>query len=214
MKHPALRCVIAALLLSGVASAQAANDYWYAGLGVGYSRIQFYPSDFNLGAPGVEETKKEFDAGFKAFLGYQMHRNWAAEASFVQLGKFQYKYSSGNVTQTDDYGVAGWGFSVLPMVPLTNNFSLYGRVGAFFSHARINFYNAGLVVGNNGDGVIGEAISWLTGFGVQYFFGGDNGFRVEYENFGQVGSACTPSSTSCSGRANAKMVSVNAIFKF
>ncbi len=214
MKHPALRCTAAALLLSGVCSTHAADPYWYAGLGVGYSRVQFYPADFKAGVAGVDESKKEFDAGFKGFLGYQINRNWAAEVSYVSVGKFQYKYTIANVTQQDDYNVTGWGFSALPTVPFTDNFSLYGRLGAFFSQTRIIFYNVGGVVGNNGVGVIGDGISLLSGLGVQYFFGGENGFRIEYENFGKVGSACTPSVSSCSGRANAKMLSVNAIFKF
>jgi OOP family OmpA-OmpF porin len=214
MKHPALRCTAAALLLSGVCSTHAADPYWYTGVGVGYSRIQFYPADFKAGVAGVDESKKEFDAGFKGFLGYQINRNWAAEVSYVSVGKFQYKYTIANVTQQDDYNVTGWGFSALPTVPFTDNFSLYGRLGAFFSQTRIIFYNVGGVVGNNGVGVIGDGISLLSGLGVQYFFGGENGFRIEYENFGKVGSACTPSVSSCSGRANAKMLSVNAIFKF
>ena len=219
MKHPALRCVVTALLLSGVPSAHAANDYWYSGLGVGYSLVRFFPSDFSSGGATANcnpctDSKKEFDAGFKGFLGYQINRNWAAEVSYVSLGKFQYKYTSANVTQQDDYKVTGWGFSAVPTVPFTNNLSLYGRLGVFFSQARINFYNAGLIVGNNGKGVIGDGTSLLSGFGLQYFLGGENGFRIEYENFGQVGSPCTPSLASCSGRANAKMVSVNAIFKF
>ncbi|HYU70429.1 MAG TPA: outer membrane beta-barrel protein [Burkholderiales bacterium] len=216
MKHPALRCTAAALLLSGVCSTYAADPYWYTGLGVGYSRVQFYPADFKAGVAGVDESKKEFDAGFKGFLGYQINRNWAAEVSYVSVGKFQYKYTdtTTNVTQLDDYKVTGWGFSALPTVPLTNNFSFYGRLGAFFSQARITFYNAGFVVGNNGVGVLGDQTSLLSGFGVQYFFGGEDGFRIEYENFGRVGSACTPSVVSCSGRANAKMISASGIFKF
>ncbi len=157
MKHPALRCTAAALLLSGVCSTYAADPYWYTGLGVGYSRVQFYPADFKAGVAGVDESKKEFDAGFKGFLGYQINRNWAAEVSYVSVGKFQYKYTdtTANVTQLDDYKVTGWGFSALPTVPLTNNFSFYGRLGAFFSQARITFYNVGFVVGNNGVGVLG-----------------------------------------------------------
>ena len=76
MKHPALRFTVAALLLSGVCSAYAADPPWYAGLGIGYSRIKFYPADFNFGIAGIDERKKEFDAGFKGFIGYQIKRNW------------------------------------------------------------------------------------------------------------------------------------------
>jgi OOP family OmpA-OmpF porin len=213
MKHPALRCAVAALLLSGACSTYAEDSYWYTGLGIGYSRVQFFPADFSSGGAFSESTKN-FDAGFKGFLGYQINRNWAAEVSYASVGKFQYKYTLANVTQQDDYKVTGWGFSALPTVHLTDNFSFYGRLGAFFSQTRITFNNAGFVVGNNVGGDIGNGTSLLSGFGIQYFFGGENGFRIEYENFGEVNSACIPTAPDCSFRANAKMLSVNAIFKF
>ena len=48
------------------------------------------------------------------------------------------------------------------------------------------------------------------------FFDGESGVRIEFENFGRVGSECSqniPAGT-CTGRANAKMISASAIFKF
>jgi len=212
MKHPALRCAVAALLLSGACCTYAEDSYWYTGLGVGYSRVQFFPADFSSGV--FIESKKNFDAGFKGFVGYQINRNWAAEVGYATVGKFQYKYTLANVTQQDDYKVTGWGFSALPTVHFTDNFSFYGRLGAFFSQTRTTVYNANFVVGNNLVSDIGNGTSLLSGFGVQYFFGGENGFRIEYENFGEVNSACVPTAPNCSLRANAKMLSVNAIFKF
>jgi hypothetical protein len=216
MKYPVLRCAVAALLLSGVPPAHAVDDYWYAGLGVGYSRVQFFPVDFSFGGfpcPLVPctESKKEFDAGFKGFIGYQINRNWAAEVSYATVGKFHYKYNDGSVTQDAVYKVTGMGISLVPTVPLTRNFSLYGRLGGFFSQARLTFYNAGFVQGVNSSGRQVDQTTALTGFGAQYFWDGESGIRIEYENFGTVGSCPTQP---CVGRANAKMVSANLIVKF
>jgi OOP family OmpA-OmpF porin len=202
MKHPALRCTVAALLLLGVCSTYAADSYWYTGLGVGYSRVKFYSADFSSGG-AINERKKDFDAGFKGSLGYQINRNWAAEVSYVSLGDFEYAYG---VTQQDFYKVTGWGFSAVPTVPFTNNFSIFGRFGGFFSQTRITVNKPGTVSSFQTDNT-----SFLTGFGAQYFFNTDTGVRVEFENFGKVGN---PSCATCTGRANAKMVSVNALFKF
>jgi OOP family OmpA-OmpF porin len=212
MKYPVLRCAVAALLLSGVPLAHAVEDYWYAGLGVGYSWVQFYPADFSSGGT-FQDSKKDFDAGFKGLIGYQINRNWAAEVSYATVGKFHYKYNNGSITQDAVYKVTGVGFSAVPTVPLTKNFSLYGRLGTFFSTARLTFYNANFVAGAPSAGVQTSQPSVLTGFGAQYFFDEESGIRIEYENFGTVGNACSLSQA-CTGRANAKMASASLIVKF
>jgi OmpA-OmpF porin, OOP family len=210
MKHPALRCIVAASLLSGVCPTYAAGSYWYTGIGVGYSRVKFYSADFSSGG-AASERKKEFDAGFKGSLGYQINRNWAAEVSYVSLGNFQYAYEAGGVTQQDFYQVTGWGFSAVPTVPFTNNFSVFGRFGGFFSQTRITIRNPGTVISGTIPNFQTDETSFVTGFGAQYFFNVDTGVRIEYENFGKVGNA---SCATCTGRANAGMASINAIFKF
>jgi len=212
MKNPALRCAVAATLAFGLCPAHAA-DYWYSGLGVGYSRIQFYQADFTSGGTAAE-SKKEFDGGFKGFLGNQINKNWAAELSYVSLGKFSFRHTVGSVTQEAVYKVTGWGFSALPTINFTDNLALYGRLGGFFSQTRTTIRNDNFVVGANSGGTQSDEVSFLTGIGVQYFFGGDSGVRIEFENFGKVGSTCSANTTSCTGRSNAKMISVNAIFAF
>src|SRR5262245_20526591 len=136
MKYPALYAAAAALL-SGALPAHAADpfSYWYVGLGSGYSRIQFYPADFDNGIP---PNKKEFDAGFRGFIGWQVNRNWALELGYTQLGTFKYNTQNPatNVSQEIDYKVTGVETSIVPTVPLTSKFALFGRLGGFFSQAR------------------------------------------------------------------------------
>ncbi len=210
MKHPALHGMVAALLLSGVCSTYAADSYWYTGLGAGYSRVKFYSADFSSGG-AANERKKDFDAGFKGSLGYQINRNWAAEVSYVSLGNFAYEYEGACGTQKDSYKVTGWGFSAVPTVPFTNNFSVFGRFGGFFSQARITIHDPGGCPSGTIPNFQTDKVSFVTGFGAQYFFNVDTGVRIEYENFGKVGN---PSCATCTGRANANMASINAIFKF
>src|SRR6266545_5710366 len=211
MKYPVLRCAIAALLLSGAPSAHALEDYWYTGLGVGYSRVQFFPVDFSSNGT-FQDSKKTFDAGFKAFMGYQINRNWAAEVGYATVGKFHYKYNDGSITQDAVYKVTGVGFSLVPTVPLTSNFSLYGRLGTFFSTTRLTFRNANFAPNAVTAGVQSSDPTVLTGFGAQYFWDEENGIRLEYENFGTVGSGDCGATQACTGRANAKMASINLIF--
>jgi len=213
MKHPVLRCSVAALLLSGVCPTHAADSYWYTGLGVGLSQAKFYPADFS--GTAFTEKKKEFDSGFKLFIGQQINRNWAAELSYATVGKFHYKYDNGSITQDGVYKVTGVGLSAVPTINFTRNLSVFGRLGAFFSQTRLTFYNSGFVAGTTSAGRQFSDTSLLSGFGAQYFFDGESGVRIEYENFGRVGDACNPNLPApCTGRANAKMVSASVIFKF
>lgn len=203
MKSPVLRFAVAALLLSGLPSTVAANTYWYLGLGMGLGWAQLYPADFSGCPTGntCTDTKQEFDAGFKGFMGYQINRNWAFEVSWTSVGKFHYK-RTGTVTQDATYQVKGAGYSFVPTIPFTRNFSLFGRLGGFASQTRLTGGS------NSSSGVQSNQFSPLTGFGAQYFFDEESGIRVEFENFGKVGSANT------TGRANAKMISASLVFPF
>jgi OOP family OmpA-OmpF porin len=217
MKYPVLRCLVVTALLSGAVPAHAADPYpfGYVGLGAGYSRVQFYPADF---ASGLTDSSKNFDAGFRGFLGWQVNRNWAVEVGYTQLGKFMYntQFRGAIVSQEIDYKATGVEFSFLPTVPITRKLSLFGRLGGFFSQARTTVYNPNGIPSGAGSNVQTNQTSFLTGLGFQYL-GDEAGLRIEYENFGPIGSTCNPGqvlSASCTGRVNAKMVSVNGVFKF
>ena len=215
MRSPALRFAVAALLLSGSPLTVAAESYWYIGLGTGLSYAQLYTADFNPGAcTTCTDSKEEFDAGFKGFVGYQFHRNWAFEVSYQGIGKYHYKVDNGSVTQDVVYEVVGAGYSFLAKIPFTQKFSLYGRLGGFASQTRMTRHNDGFVPNAVSSGVQSDKYTLLTGFGAQYFFDEGSGIRLEFENFGQVGDACTTTSSNCTGRANSKMLSASLIFPF
>lgn len=215
MKSPAaLRLAVAALLLSGLPSTVIASGYWYLGLGTGLSWGQLYPADFNPGTcTTCTETKEEYDAGFKGFVGYQINRSWAFEVSVNSVGKFNYKASNGSVTQESIYKVSGWGFALLPTIPFGQKFSLYGKLGGFSSTARMTIHNKDFVSGNSTSGAQHSELTPLTGFGAQYFFDEESGIRFEFENYGTVGCAIS-ANTNCTGRVNVKMLSANLVFPF
>jgi OOP family OmpA-OmpF porin len=206
-----LRCVVASALLLGAPLADAAGpDYWIAGVGLGYGKIEFYPADFSSGGV-ANETIRDADLGFTGSLGIQFNRNWGAEVNFIQLGKFSYKYDVGGNTQEDVYEVSGWGFSLLPTVPITKNFSLFGRLGALASQTRLTIRNPYPAFNGDITAVQTNQTSFLSGLGAQYFLNRDFGLRVEYQNLGKVG---TSGCASCPGRANAQFLSASALFTF
>jgi OmpA-OmpF porin, OOP family len=211
MRYPVLRCVVAAVLLAAPLGHAVGADYWYAGVGLGYGKVEFYPADFS--SNGVaQETIRDGDLGFTGAIGVQLNRNWAIEANFIQLGKFSYKYTQGANTQEDVYEVSGWGGSVLPTVPLTRNLSLFGRLGVLAGQTRNTIRNAAPAYNGSISSVQVNTTSLLSGFGAQYFLNRDIGLRVEYQNLGKVGTS--GGCGTCTGRANAQFLSASAVFTF
>jgi OmpA-OmpF porin, OOP family len=209
MKSP-LRFAVAALLLSAATVASAADSKWYLGFGVGYSYANMYPADFASNTAGVTDSHKYYDAGYKVFMGYQLDRNWALEGSWVTLGKFQYGYATAGGSTSLDYKVTGFGFSLVPSIPLGDSFSVFGKLGVFASQARLTVASAnGAFAGSLGNsGNQASEVSPLLGAGFQLDFTQDFGVRLEYENYGKVGNI------NDSGRAKVQMGSLNAVFKF
>ncbi|HUL90870.1 MAG TPA: outer membrane beta-barrel protein [Burkholderiales bacterium] len=211
MKYPVLRHVVASVLLAAPLANAVGADYWYAGVGLGYGKIEFYPADFSSGGT-ASETIRDADLGFTGALGVQFNKNWAFEVNFIQLGKFSYKYTQGANTQEDIYEVSGWGGSLLPTVPLTRNLSLFGRLGVLSSQTRTTIRNPAPAYNGTISAVQVNVTSFLSGFGAQYFVNRDLGIRVEYQNLGKVGTS--GSCSTCTGRANAQFLSASALFTF
>jgi OOP family OmpA-OmpF porin len=210
MKCAVSRCVLASVLLLAAPLAEAV-DYWYSGVGLGYGKVDFYPADFSSNGL-ASETIRDADLGFTGALGVQLNKNWALEVSFIQLGKFSYKYTQGANTQEDVYEVSGWAGSLLPTVPLTRNFSLFGRLGAMAAQTRNTIRNAAPSYNGSISAVQVNVTTFLSGFGAQYFINRDLGIRVEYQNLGRVGTE--GSCGTCTGRANAQFLSASALFTF
>jgi OOP family OmpA-OmpF porin len=211
MKYPVVRYLVASVLLLTPWAGAVGADYWYAGVGLGYGKIEFYPADFSSGG-SAQETIRDADLGFTGAFGLQMNRNWAFEVNFIQLGKFSYKYTQGANTQEDVYEVSGWGGSLLPTIPLTQNFSVFGRLGVLAAQTRNTIRNPAPAYNGSITPIQVNTTSFLSGFGAQYFINRDIGIRLEYQNLGKVGTsgACG----TCTGRANAQFLSASALFTF
>ena len=223
MKRAAVRLAIIASSVLIAPFAHAQDSGWYAGFGLGYSQAKFYPADFALNNPLISEDKKNFDAGYKFTIGRQLARTWAVEGAYVQPGKFQYFYNDAGFggSESFDYKVTGFALSVVPSIPFGSSFSVFGRVGAFFSNTRLTVASAsGSLSGDAGFKTQQSQTSLMTGLGFQFNFDNDQSLRLEYENYGKVGTVC-PSSAPCivtlsanTGRAIIQMVSANLMFKF
>lgn len=156
----------------------------YVGLGVGSSKI----SGFDTGTVSGGNTNKSL---IKIYGGFQFTPTWGAELQYSDLGKRDVTnagLAAGSFT-TSQYSIAGTG-----TLPLSSGFSLLGKLGV--SANRIN-----------GTTLTGSAnnTSALIGFGAAYSFSPAMSVRVEYEDFGKVGTIAGNGSTV---RANGYSISL------
>jgi OOP family OmpA-OmpF porin len=112
------------------------------------------------------------ELGVKVFGGQQFHPNIGWEAAFTQFLEDKTPSPFGD-TSTEFWGVSG---SVVGILPLQNNFSLFGKLGLIYGRERIR--RAGV------ERTEGET-NPLLGVGLHYQATSNVGFRAEYEDFDQ-----------------------------
>jgi len=158
MKHAknirALSLLGFAMLASHMAPAQAqeawtntawANSAWYIGAGVGRSEAtidqdRIARSLLASGATSVQFSSDERDTAYKLFIGKQLSRNFAIEAGYFDLGNFGFNATTIPAgTLNGDVGFKGANLDLLAQLPLTQRFSVYGRLGMHYTEAEASF---------------------------------------------------------------------------
>lgn len=172
---------IGALSGGGTAWAQAPQDVgFYLGGSLGYSALDFDTG--GLAAAGMTTlTSDDNDWGWKLFAGYQFHRNWAVEGGYYDLGNYN---ASGVVTGTAtpanvSLKVKGWGLMAVGILPLQQNFSLFAKLGGFWSDS-----SASATAGPFSAAVGDSNSDWLGGVGMSYNISRNLAVRAEAELIG------------------------------
>jgi OOP family OmpA-OmpF porin len=175
MKTIANALVCASLLVAAAAQAQGL----VVGGSIGQSR---YKGD-DVGGLSTDRS----DSGGKIYGGYQFNPNFSLETGYATMGKFQ--SAAGEAKGTGVF------IDAVGTIPLSNNFSLLGRVGAFNG----KFENTFAGTSDKGTNV-------KVGAGVQYDFSSNLGVRGEWERYRFDATGGT--------KANADLYSVGLNYKF
>jgi opacity protein-like surface antigen len=225
-KHLYLTAVTALAAMPAIATAQmpasgpSTQVGIYVGGGIGVASADPNENDFGaqaivnalnasgLGPASATWDKSAHEAGGKGFIGWRFHRYVAVEGGYYYLGKFKNDYTGTVLGGTPysagaDSKVDGWNLSALGIVPLTETFAAFGRVGAFNSKVDTDFTVQGVKVLSASKRE--TTFSW--GAGVQWDIGQRWAIRGEYENFGEAGNVD-------SGRMKMDMWSASALYKF
>lgn len=168
--------VASALALSGLLAATQASAQAFAGASIGQSDVD---EDITAGLITSEARVDSKDTAFKVFGGYMFNRHFGVEGAYVDLGEVSYSGSFfGSPVTGGKVEATGFNVAALGSYPVTEEFSVFGKIGLFIWEAEASDTTAGVPFSAKTDGT---DISF--GLGVNYQFTRNLGVRAEWERF-------------------------------
>lgn len=204
-----LSLVVLAAISSPVVMAQ--DTGWYIGGNVGRSISKLDDSRF-LGArlpPGFITNSIHDDdhkTATKWFVGYQLNKYLSLEGGYFDLRRFVYvgnTVPAGSIT--GDIKLTGYNLDLVGMIPLSDSFSAFARVGANNAEAKDHFVGTGFASGVNSDPRKRQT-NVKYGVGLQYAFNDAVAMRVEGERY-RVDDAV-------GNKGNVDFISAGLIYRF
>lgn len=117
------------------------------------------------------------DTSVRVDVGYQFNKNWSAELGYTSFGTlFKSHDSNFNASQKAN----AWTLSAIGAIPLSDSFSLFGRVGA----ARYETNNSGSVQGIPVKDR--EEVKPYFGAGVKFDLTKNFALRAEYQYYADI----------------------------
>ena len=194
----------AALALTASTASLAQSKGLYMGASMGRSKVDIDTADLEAqfeaaraaaAGAGAEFTGSvsadEKDRGWKLFLGYKFGRYFALEGGYVDLGAFESSSiantTSGGTTTTAESRVTlkakqGGHVSALLMFPMTDQFSLFGRLGAYSVRTTVESSASAGPTGSESKRGAGV----LFGFGAGYEINESASLRLEWERYSKI----------------------------
>src|SRR5512145_941088 len=167
--------VASALAMSSLLTATHASAQAFVGASVGQSDID---EDITAGLITSGSTDSK-DTAFKLFGGYMFNRYFGVEGAYVDLGEASYSGDFfGSPVTGGKVETSGFSVSALGSYPVTEQFSIFGKIGVFFWEAEANDTTGGIPFS---DKIDGTDVSF--GVGVNYNFTQNLGVRAEWERF-------------------------------
>jgi OOP family OmpA-OmpF porin len=146
----ALGCLAAGTLVGQASLAQDAG--WYAGGAIGRSaatiddaRISRGLASEGLATTAIEDRDRS--TGYKLFGGYQWNRNFGLEAGWFDVGRMGFTATTTPAgTLVGDVRFNGLDLDLVGTLPISDRFSLLGRIGGAYVRTRGAFSSTGAVV--------------------------------------------------------------------
>lgn len=186
----AAACSAALLGIAGAGPALSAEKGWYTGAGVGYSSGDIDTSSINqqlsVISPGATTntiTKDTNGLLYKIFVGYSFSSFVALETNAFWMNGFGWSAATTPAgTYTGDVDAWGVSMDVLGIIPLGENWRIFGRVGGLYAQTTSSQNVAiGSTVTSPSEKEYGGGYKF--GAGVGYEFESGVAFRAEWEQY-------------------------------
>ena len=176
------------LVAAGMSSVHAADDGFYLGASVGGAKANFDTGVLLAGAPAgttfINDTSK---TGWKIFGGYQIDKYFGAELSYVDLGRYGFSGTVPPAAFSGNVKINGWGLAATGTLPLDKGYSLFGKMGAFYSQEKVTATATFLGASATANGTEGKWVAQF-GLGVKYAINQNLSVRLEAERYQDMGS--------------------------
>ena len=184
----------AGMAVSCVSMAQSKADTgWYIGATFGQTQV-------DLEDCGGGVTCDDKDTGWRIIGGYLLNRNFAIEVGYHDLGKASQSAPGASL----DFKANAFELLAVGMLPITNEFSLYGKAGLYRGEVEATLNITGL-----GSDSLTETNTDLTyGFGAQYNFTRNVGVRAEWQRYTAMGDNATI------GESDVDVMSLGIVYRF
>lgn len=210
-QHPVLLAL--AVLAGSPVHAQdpVTNTGVYMGISAGESKAHIDNARITQDLLGAGLTTNSLTedrkgTGYKAFIGFPMNPNWAIETGYFDLGRFGFSAKTtpaGDLTGTAR--IKGLNLDLVGTLPITDRWSLLGRVGAAYAQTKDNFTGSGAVSVLNPSPSKRET-NYKYGFGTQYAFTPALTMRLEAERY-RINDAVGK-------RGDVDLVSLGLVYRF
>ena len=202
---------VLALALMAATCAMADNTGWYGGANLGQSQATIDDARITSGllangltAGGINDINR--DLGFKVFGGYQYNKYFAVEGGYFDLGQFGFNTSTIPAgTLSGDIKLKGLNLDAVGILPITEKFSVFGRIGVTHTQANDSFVGTGAVNVLNPNPNSRET-NLKVGLGLQYALTDSLTLRSEIERY-RIDDAV-------GNKGDVDLVSVGLVYRF
>lgn len=203
--------VAAVALALGLPLAAQADDYggeWWSNGFVGLDVGSAHHGGSRAGTiPGFTNDISDNDTGYRVNLGYQFNRIWALEVGYVDLGKTRQVSTGPGGSFTAERKARGFVIDGTAMLPFTDTFSGFLRLGTIDGHVQENDTSVGSITVPSSNTTSDD---WRAtyGVGLDWRVADHVSLRLGWDQYHQLGNSSNV------GENNVNLTSLGVVFRF